>query len=200
MNLSQLINAIKSTDNREDLDDALVTSWIRVAEQEMSKHMRVADQILVVVETVNANRFTRPADWVETDYIHTDGGKSLRYKPRDIFYQTDEATSGFYTTSGNYIILGGDVSAGVDVEMYYFAAVPALGETALWTTTKYLRVFLDLCLAEAAEWTVDDQRAGAFRSRAMQAIQKANEDYKAAHVSGSFLTRGPTRKRRGFGV
>ena len=177
--------------------DSVVTSWIRMAEEKLSKELRCKDMIQIDVGTLIDQRYLLPADWRAMDFVRIIGGVPLRYVPRDDFYNPDyaEDQSKVYTMTGNYIITGVGGTA-AQVEISYYQDIPPLGDTATWLLTKYPTVFLVTTLHFASMYAVEDERGSMWSSEADTLIGDINVEHQLSKASGSRLTQ---RHRRSFG-
>ena len=177
--------------------DEVVTSWIRMAEEKLSKELRCKDMIQIDVGTLIDQRYLLPADWRAMDFVRIIGGVPLRYVPRDDFYNPDYAADQpkIYTMTGNYIITGVGGTA-AQVEISYYQDIPPLGDTATWLLTKYPTVFLVTTLHLASMYAIEDERSSVWSGEADTLIGDINVEHQLSKASGSRLTQ---RHRRSFG-
>ena len=84
--------------NREDWSDALVTSFVRMAESKLNQELRVALMIQMDDGLIASRCAPLPDDWLAMDLVRVanecgaDGFLTARYKARDEFFnQTDTA-------------------------------------------------------------------------------------------------------------
>ena len=180
--------------------DSLVTSWIRMAEEKLSKELRCKDMIQIDVGNLIQQRYLLPSTWRAMDFVRVIGGKGLRYVSRDDFYNTDQEyvddLPNVYTITGNYLIVGANVADGTDVEISYYRDLPPLGDNPTYMTTKYTTVYLLTTLYLAGMYAIEDDRQGTWESEMNTLIGDINSEHQLSKASGSKLTQ---RHRRSFG-
>src|SRR5262245_27131088 len=81
--------------------DAIVTSWVRMAEEWLSENMRVKHMVQIDWSDVVEGRVLLPSDWQQLDTVRFRDGSSLTYSPRNEFYNPDYCLKGRYTIVGN---------------------------------------------------------------------------------------------------
>ena len=179
--------------------DSVVTSWIRMAEETLSKRLRCKDMVKIVTGTLIESRYLLPPDWRESDFTRVVGGSPLRYTPRDDFYNPEEPfksdQKNCYTLIGNYIAVASILPNGTVIELAYFQDVPPL-DSATWLSVKYPTLFLMAALTMAAMYAIEDTRKPLWEGETTKLIDEINEEYMRSKASGSRLT---TRHRRSFG-
>lgn len=198
MTLSEFITSIKGWLNREDLDDATVTSWVMMAVQDLSKELRIADQIQIVDLVVSELQSDLPADWQEIDFVKLQDSTPIRYESRDDFFNDTTETNVRYTIIGNYILFGGiiDPLTPLTVELSYYANVPMLTDDVdneSWITVKHLWLITTKTLIYGSAYGVEDNRAAGWKAAADELVAKMNEDHLKAKASGSRLRRKVSR-------
>lgn len=178
--------------------DSVVTSWIRMAEEKLSKELRCKEMIQIDVGTIVDQRYILPADWRAMDFVRVIGGKPLRYLPRDDFYNPDyvDDQPNCYTMTGNYLITGAGHSGAIQVEISYYQDLPPLDVEATWPLTKYPTLFLVQTLYLASMYSIEDERQGTWSSESDTLIGDINIEHQLSKASGSRLT---SRHRRSFG-
>ena len=190
--------------NRADWSDALVTSFVRQAEQKLNAELRV-DRMIQFDEALIASRSAPlPDDWLQMDLVSiandngADGFLPIRYKARDEFYNLrDNWTYGYYTIEGRQIYVGGcpDSVNGQTVKIAYYGEVPVFSDTQTsWVYTKYPNLYLDAALMHAALHAVgEEQSAANFKQLTEDHINKLNAIHLRAKASGSRVTRPRAR-------
>jgi hypothetical protein len=190
--------------NREDWADALVTSFIRMAEQKFNAELRVDRMINFSENVVTKRCSTLPDDWLAMDLVKienangADGFLPIRYKSRDEFFNlTDNWAYGYYTLEGRTIFFGGapDQTEGIEYRIAYFGEVPVLSDTQQsWLYTKYPSLYLHAALMHADLHAVgEEQSAGNMKQLTEDEIQKLNALYLRSKASGSRVTRSRIR-------
>lgn len=196
--LSDQCTVIRAWLNRdaEDYPDALVTSWIRMAESRISRTLRCADQIDVDYAEVTIDRVLFPMDWLDLDFVRVIDGEPLEFLDRTTFYRKPLVSQiRYYTITGNWLVVGGPPTeeATREIEMSYYASVPPLEASNTWLQTKYPDLFLMATMVAASAYGVEDERATGFDASVKAAIQEINDQHSMAKASGSRLRRRTTR-------
>jgi hypothetical protein len=181
--------------------DSVVTSWIRMAEEALSKRLRVKEMVQIDVGTLIQDRYLLPSDWREMDFIRVIGGKARRYVPRDDFYNPDEPFASdqknCYTLSGNYIIVGGiSATAPTQLEITYYQDIPPLGVDPNWIILKAPTLYTIATLGIASMYSIEDERGPLWSGQVDTLVQDMNDEHSRSKASGSRLT---LRHRRSFG-
>jgi hypothetical protein len=209
--LANLKTAIMDWANRQDWSDALVTSFIRMAEQKFNQELRIALMIQFDQSLIIDRCAPLPPDWLEMDLVRiesplsADGFMPIHYKPRDEFFRAttrDDASVGaqtnrYYTLEGRQIYFGGvpDSINGTTYKIAYFAEVPPLNDTAAsWLNAKYPSLYLYGCLMNATMHAVgEEQSASNWKSLCEDTIAKLNKEYLLSKASGSRVLRSRLR-------
>ena len=190
--------------NRADWSDAIVTGFIRQAEQKLNAELRI-DRMIQFDEALIASRCAPlPDDWLQMELVRIasgnvpDGFIPIRYKSRDEFFTTnDNWMGGFYTIQGRQIFVGGAPNStdGQTLKITYYGEVPVFSDTTpSWVYTKFPSLFLSAatmfaCLHAVGE---EDKAAGA-KQLTEDTIQKLNANHATSRASGSRITRTKTR-------
>jgi len=201
---SDLKTTIAEWANRQDWSDALVTSYVRMAEQKFNAELRVNRMILFSENVVTQRCSTVPDDWLAMDLVKienangADGFLPIRYKSRDEFFNlTDNWSYGYYTIEGRTIFFGGppDQTEGIEYRIAYYGEVPVLSDTQQsWLYTKYPSLYLHAALMHADLHAVgEEQSAGNMKQLTEDEIQKLNALDLRAKASGSRVTRSRVR-------
>lgn len=193
--------------NRQDWSDALVTSFIRMAEQKLNAELRV-DRMINFQEALIASRCAPiPDDWLEFDSdagvkianLNAAGGfLPLRYKARDEFFKLPDYWAWrYYTIQGRQIFFGGtpDAVDGQTVRLVYYGEVPVFADDVpSWVYAKQPNLYLFAALMHADLHAVGEEpSAGAMKQLAEDMIGKLNADHLRAKASGSRVTRSRSR-------
>jgi len=193
--------------NRQDWSPALVTSFVRMAEQKFNAELRVDRMLNFSSNTVTLRCSTLPDDWLQMEFVEianangANGFLPIRYKSNDEFFNLpDRWAYGFYTMIGRTIYFGGcpDETEGIQFNIKYFGEVPVFSDNPpvpSWIYTKYPSLYLHAALMHADLHAVgEEQLAANMKGLAEDEITKLNNDYFRSKASGSRLTR--TRRRR----
>lgn len=193
--------------NRQDWSDALVTSYVRMAEEKLNAELRV-DRMISFQEALIASRCAPiPDDWLEfvsdggvkiANANGADGYLPLRYKARDEFFNlNDNWAYGYYTIQARQIYFGGapDTVNGITYKLAYYAELPVFADNLdSWLYDKYPSLYLYSALMHADLHAVgEEQNAANLKSLAEDIIAKLNAEHLRAKASGSRVTRSRTR-------
>lgn len=182
----------------EEYPDALVTSWVRMAEEWLSENLRVKHMVQIDWSDLIDGRVLLPSDWQELDSVRFRDGVAMIYSPRNEFYgASSNNLKGRYTIVGNYLLIG-DVDAvnGTETEISYYQSIPALEEDPNWLLKYYSRVYILTTLWHAAMYSIEDERRATWQDMVFTFTNDMNERHKSSKSSGSVLV---SRKRVGFG-
>jgi len=193
--------------NRTDWSDALVTSFVRMAESKINSELRVA-QMIQFDEALIVNRCAPlPDDWLAMDLVRVqndagaDGFLPARYKARDEFFnQRDDFTWMYYTLVGRQIYFGGtpDPVDGTQFKIAYYGELPVFADTVpSWLYTKHPQLYLFAALMHADLHAVGEEQSSAnMKTLVEDTIQKLNAAHLGSKASGS---RVAMPRRRSFG-
>ena len=197
---ADLKTSIAEWANRQDWSDALVTSFVRMAEQKFNAELRVDRMICNAQNTVTQRCATLPDNWLAMDLVKIenpsvpDGFAPIRYIARDEFFKLpDKWACRYYTIEGRSIFFGGtpDDVEGREFTIAYFGEVPVFSDTQQsWLYTKYPSLYLHAALMHSALHAVgEEQSAGNMKQLTEDEIQKLNALYLRSKASGSRVTR-----------
>ena len=186
--------------NRQDWSDALVTSFVRMAEQKFNAELRVDRMICNAQNTVTQRCATLPDNWLAMDLVQIEnpsvpsGFAPIRYIARDEFFKLpDKWACRYYTIEGRSSFFGGtpDDVEGREFTIAYFGEVPVFSDTQQsWLYTKYPSLYLHAALMHSALHAVgEEQSAGNMKQLTEDEIQKLNALYLRSKASGSRVTR-----------
>ena len=139
--------------NRGDWAPAIVTGFVRQAEEKLNAELRI-DRMIQFDQALIASRCAPlPDDWLQMELVRIanpnvpDGFIPIRYKSRDEFFTTvDNWAYGFYTIQGARSWVGGspDTINGQIVKLTYYGEVPVFSDaTPSWVYSKYPALFLE---------------------------------------------------------
>lgn len=183
---------------RADWSDALLTSFVRMAEEYISKDLRLDWNMITLPLTLFARQIALPNNWQRAELILGPTGTPIRFKSMDEFFNlTDKNAFGFYTILGRNIALGGtpDAVNGLVITLTYFGNVPVFSDTQnSWLYTKFQSLYLSAARMHAKLHAVgeEDQALG-LKQAVDDEIAKLNAQYLISKASGSRLTRTRTR-------
>lgn len=202
MTLTEFLTSLRGFTNFTDptvQTDNVLTGWLRMGESRVNSELRIADMVQIDTATITTDRVLAPSDFIAADFVIGPDGLPWTYKPRDEYYRIDEGTDreGFYTTSGNYLIFGGepDVVDGKEVELHYFGDIPALTGDANWVSNRYSLLLVSATMAVASMGMIEPEQAVVWEAATDKQIKVLNDRYTSSRAAGSKLS----RKVRGFG-
>lgn len=183
-----------------DYDDAVIISWTRMAEELLSTTLRCKHMIAIDTANIIQQRVRLPLDWQSLDFVRLIDGKPILFRSRDDFYNNrfndPNYNEGYYTITGNYLIVGGHVEDGKPVEISYYEAIPPLGEDPNWLMRYYSRLYITATLSAGAAYTFEDERAVTWQAAMQTFVDMINEEHAKSKASGSKVV---MPKRKGFG-
>lgn len=184
---TDFLNVIRKWTARPDYDDAIVTSFVRMAETTLSQSLRVKEMIVRSVATITEGRVSLPLDFVEAEFILSPKGNPLLYRTNEEFYGRDVKPDFWYTIVGGEIVFSAPIDEieGTEITMYYFQFVPSFTDGSTWLHSKYYNIFLQSCNAAAALFSQEYERATAVEGVASSLVEAANMTYQRAKTSGS---------------
>jgi hypothetical protein len=193
--------------NRQDWSQALVTSFVRMAEEKINAELRVSQMMKWADNVITCRCAPLPDDWLAMDLVTVandagaDGFLPARYKARDEFFnQRDPRTWMYYTMVGPTVYFGGtpDPVDGTEFKIAYYGEVPVFSDTQTsWVYTKYPSLYLSAAMMHAYMHAVgEEQNAANSKQLAEDMIQKLNAAHLGSKASGSRVT---MPRRRGFG-
>lgn len=186
---TDFIGNIRDWTGRPDYSDALVTSFIRMAETTIKDSLRVREMIVDADAVITDRRVALPADWVEAHMITDANMRPYYFLTNDDFFSAKNNGKDKYTLRGNYIWFNAPISEteGLGVSMSYYQHIPPLTEDATWLHSKYYNIFLQSCNAAAALYSQEFERASSINGIVGGLIEAANMSYVRGKVSGSTL-------------
>lgn len=194
--------------------DDVVTSWIRMAEEQLSTDLRVKHMIQIDTTTIAVDRVPLPLDWQEIRLARLlPGGDVLRYQTPDIFYNPEfpdapgPQPAGYptsvayptrykrYTILGNYLVVGGvDPVAGLQVEMTYYQSIPPLTDANNnWINAYHPTIYMLAILQVASMYVIEDERGPMWTQQVNNIMTAMNARHQVDKASGSVLV--PARRK-----
>lgn len=167
-----LKSEIAAFTHRSDLT-AYLDTFIQFAEARLNRDLRVSQQETILTET--ATQFiTLPADFLAVRVLSklSNPVQELKYiTPAEMDRIADgSSTLNYYTILGDSIKL--QAASSTDVELTYYAKVPALSGTVStnWVLDTHPDVYLYACLLEAYNWTQNEAQANKYATLYMSGI------------------------------
>ena len=193
------LNTVREWAIREDWSDNLVTSFIRTAESELSRTMRVKEMIIIADAQIEDARTKLPVDWREMDFVRINGGKPIRYMPVADFNAQLNGWKSSFTIIGNTVQFGTDLPApdGLAVEIAYYAAAPKFTDANTWLQNYYYDICLQKTLAIGLLYSQKMEDYAALSALVDNLVAVANEEHKISNYSGSTLKRPRTGRTLG---
>lgn len=203
-NYAELKASIADWLNRDDLV-AVIPSFIALAEARHNRDMRLRQMVKRATSVLDDKYLTLPSDWLEARNIQIATGfgpKKLEYVTHERADEINRKRAGaggvpeYYTITGNQLELVPSPPVGTEIEMTYYARIPALTDAAPtnFLLTGFPDVYLYGALAHTAPYLKDDPRLatwGQLYDRALEEIIVADE---RSQYSGSVLKMRTSRK------
>lgn len=169
--------------------DAPVASFITLAEADIQPILKHYLMEKTVVLSAASGRVEFPADFLDARSIRIGG---VVAKPVSAFNAVLYKGEVGYFFDGNAIAFVGVSKFPVDVELAYFARVPALSETnqTNWLLTRFPAVYLHSSLARAYRWLKNTDAEELEKQTLTEAIGLLGEDHRRAMRSGNTIIMG----------
>jgi hypothetical protein len=187
--------------------DAVITGWIRMAEEYLSTALRVKHMVQIDTSNLISGRVPLPLDWQEIRLVRRlDSGGVCRYNTPDDFYNPEfpddpaepySTRSSRYTILGNYLLIGDTSSSGLSVELTYYQNIPPLtNEANNWVNAYSPTVYTLKILHIASMYSIEDQRNQVWDAEVVRLVNGMNAQHKIDMASGSVLVQV---RRKSFG-
>jgi hypothetical protein len=185
--------------------DDVISSWIRMAEEQLSFELRVKHMIQIDTSNLTAERVPLPLDWQEIRLARLVGETGvLRYNTPDDFFNPefpDAPASPYkgkqkrYTILGNFLIVGGTtITPGLQVELTYYQNIPPLSDANNnWINYYHPSVFTLKILHIASMYAIEDDRGPMWQQQVIALISEMNIRHAIDKASGSTLQ--PVRRK-----
>lgn len=203
-NYTELQSAIADYLNRDDLT-ATIPTFVSLAEAQINRdvrHWRMESRSSG--QQTGGDEYAQiPADWLETIRFNVSGNGTsvIELISRADMAAMREAARDASGTIRYYCMAAGQFqfyptpSADTDVELHYFAKVPALAfNSTNWLLTDAPDVYLYGSLLHSAPYLQDDARLATWAQLYSAAVARVNASSETAKYSGS----GLKMKFRGF--
>ena len=185
---------------RDDLTSA-IPSFIRLAEAEIRRDVRIRAMIRTYTMTVTAQSQSLPTDFVEMVRVSLDSSTAsqLSYMPPSALYQHDAYTDSgdpvFWTIEGDYLVTAPNAT-GNDLLLAYYRKFDALTDDAdtNWLLTNAYDIYLYGSLVHSAPYIKEDARAQLWTMGYQAAINALNKSDRRSMFAG-----GPLAIRNGTG-
>ena len=187
---------------RDDLT-AMIPTFVRLTEAELNRNLRVRQMLVRAVSTVEpfaagASFITLPSDWLEAKNVQFNadsaGVRVLKYitlQEADKIRATGvTGNARYYSIHGNEIEFVPPVAEDKQIELTYYAKIPALqGDSDTnWLLNTWPDLYVYGSLLKGAEFLVDDDRAKNIWQPAYSKIfEEARLQDERAEISGSAL-------------
>lgn len=174
---TELKSAVSDWLNRDDLD-AVLDSFIALAEASFSRILRVRQMITRTTLPTSGQYLDLPSDFLEIFNIQL-GSEPLQYLSPEILDQMragddTSADSCYYTIVGSQIELYPTPADGSSLELSYYARIPALSDVQAtnWLLASSPDVYLYGALTQSAPYLKEDPRAQVWSQLAQSALQQ----------------------------
>lgn len=197
-NYAELKSAVADWLNRADLTSA-IPNFVALAEAKFNRDLRTRQQVKRAYATLTGQYIQLPTDWAEginlqlnvnpvrvLDFVTTD--QADRIKARR--YGDTDADA--YTIVGSQLEVIPVVGDDTEIEMAYYAKIPALSDsnTTNWLLTEWPDLYLYGTLVHAAPYLREDDRIATWKGLADQLTEEIRlSDERAKHSGGPLRAR-----------
>jgi hypothetical protein len=183
-----LVTEIGSFYHRSDLA-TIAPTFIALAEAKLNRELRVEDMVSAYAGSISAAEIVLPTDFLEAISLSV-GDDPFDFKPRTQFFTLE---GNYFTRQGNSLLLAKDITSATDVDLVYYAAIPALSgaNTSNWLLAAAPDLYLYSALLEAVPYmrlSADDPRPAQWanaRATVIASMSTADDD---SRFSGQALT------------
>ena len=197
-NYAELKSAVADWLNRADLTSA-IPNFVSLAEAKFNRDLRTRQQVKRAYATLSGQYIQLPTDWAEginlqlnvnpvrvLDFVTTD--QADRIKAR----RYGDTNADAYTIVGSQLEVVPVVGDDTEIEMAYYAKIPALSDsnTTNWLLTQWPDLYLYGALVHAAPYLREDDRIATWKGLADQLTEEIRMSDERAKHSG-----GPLRER-----
>lgn len=184
-NYAELKSAVADYLNRLDVD-AQIATFVQLHEAKVNRELRVPQMMVRAEATSDAEYIPVPSDFLQDYSLKLESAvphADLTYIAQSDakLYKAQGLTQTlYYTIVGNSFELIADPPENVDVELIYYARIPALSDsnTTNWLLTSHPDLYLYGTLLETVPYLKDDERLQTWfgaRQQAMDALALAGE-------------------------
>lgn len=197
-NYAELKSAVADWLNRADLTSA-IPNFVSLAEAKFNRDLRTRQQVKRAYATLTGQYIQLPTDWAEginlqlnvnpvrvLDFVTTDQADRIRANR----YGDTDADA--YTIVGSQLEVIPVVGDDTEIEMAYYAKVPALSDsnTTNWLLTEWPDLYLYGTLVHAAPYLREDDRIATWKGLADQLTEEIRmSDERAKHSGGPLRAR-----------
>lgn len=198
--LSDFIDQVRTWLVHPEYSDLLVDSFIRTAESNLSRSLRVKEMVeLTQITNQAGGQSALPADWAEIEFINYPGHDDLEYISRPDFFGKKQPLGDKYTIVGNNLRLGNETlgTIAIPLELAYYKNVPHITVEGSWLHTSYYDLFLQACLVPGLMYGLEQDRATAVMGYVATLVSEANDQHMISKISGSQLKMPRAKMRLG---
>lgn len=192
MRYDDLVTAIADTLVRQDLN-TVIPLWIKMAGDRINRDLRHWRMEKREILTADARYSSLPSDYIEATRVALVDGDTLDLVPQSRIADLINGVGSpqFFAITGGDIELFPRPSEDVEIEIAYYAAIPALSATSQtnWLSETAPEVYLYGALIHSAPYLAEDQRASIWADLYRSAIDALNAENKAARWPGRLVMR-----------
>lgn len=177
---------------------AIIPDLIILGEARIARDLRLRRQVIrTTLYTVAGNQnITLPADFLEAENISVIAGgfdNNLEYvniERLNVKYPNGSGNSQprVYTFEANSLLLGPTPDAIYNVDFFYYSRWVALATTpANWLLTNHPNIYLFAALAEAGDYTKDNDSASKWEGKYHHGIKTLQDSDDESQFSGAAL-------------
>ena len=193
MNYTSLQLLIQDTLQRGDVAPA-VPSWIEMAEARFNRELRVRQMLTRAYAQLQESFIELPTDWLQARNVelYVDPPRPLEVitmQEADLVRARGETIARYYVIHGAELEVVPYVAEPTDIEMTYYARIPALSDanTSNWLLDAWPDLYLYGSLLHSSPYLEQDGRMAQWETATAQILEKIRLGDAQAQHSGSPL-------------
>lgn len=193
---SGLKDSIAAFLHRTDLTST-IPDLVVLAEERIARDLRLRSQVVAatLATTAGAQAANLPSGWLEFENVTLTGNPDtqltyVNIQHLDTKYPGNSYTGQpvVYSIEGSQILFGPTPDSVYSVPVLYYKRFDPLATTPTnWLLSNHPSIYLFATLAEAAPYTIDDNRATMWEAKYAKAVQDLQDSDTSGQFSGSAL-------------
>lgn len=193
MDYAQLKTDVADWLMREDMTD-VIPSLIHLAEARLNRTLRMRQMVKRATSEVNGQYLSLPGDWLEARNVQLNLAQVqplefVTLQQADYYRAISSGKPWAYSIAGKEMEVIPVVDDGTEIEMAYYAKIPALSDsnTTNWLLDEWPDLYLYGTLAHSAPYLKEDERVQTWAALYDRALDEAVRANMSAEYSGGPL-------------